>query len=1032
MTLKHSILAFILCVFAAKAADAQSYRTQFLDESDGLHERFIYTIDQDEEGFLLAGTSNGLYRYDGFSFQRYDESNGLAAPFITASLAFDGAMYFGHTTGELTRYQSGVCEPLSTDSLLNGRVLSMAALDEKLWVLGQGSQLLSWNGTFEVEKLVLDGAMARELIVWKQRLLVATDLGVAEVNPQSREATFLDDTFGESITAMRVLSDGRLLLALEENGLAYLTEENTLDQIESITPPQGWLVNALAEDHTGRWWLATNGNGVHLVASPDEDEQLLTHPHLTEGELPLSIRSLLIDREGNAWLGTNGEGLIMMSQQAFAIHRFCDEEECSIDAIYKDGSQLWLASDDKLFECNMQLDTLSCLTTENGLPDVKVSAMLRDASGRQWIGTAGAGLYYRDVATENFQLFELPGDRLNRKINALLSVGGLLYVATDFGIYQISKGQVRSHLTMRSGLPHNVVNTLFKDSRGRIWVGTHNTGLTYLESGVIQNIRLPIQKLVDAFAFTEDHEGAIWVGTDGIGVVRLTDNDIRIYDRSDGLFSTYCYGLTTDAEGTVWIAHRSGISRMDKKRERFEVFDEEDLDDRMLIPDCLTATEDGKILFGTNSGLLTYDIRFSPDVQVAPRVNLRFVNVSDSLYPVKESIDLPYGTYRIDFGFVGLNYRDPQKVRYRYLLEGHDLDWSEPVPDDQVRYSRLAPGDYTFRVKAYDVNGYGSEEEATVELSIRFPFWEQWWFYIVSMAFTFLLIWFIIRQRERVLRLNQERLQRELDLRTREVVEKKELLEIKNKDITDSIRYAKNIQKAMLPEPDILSHFFRDSFVFFKPRDIVSGDFYWTERFGNKVLVACADCTGHGVPGAFMSVIGTVLLNDSSRNNTVWSPDDLLYTLDEKLTSMLYREQSAFSVQDGMDISIVEYDFDTQVLRMSSARRPIIVYSNGERFEFKGDRNSVGGAEQSDAKNFTLHEMKLSPGDSFYQFSDGIADQFGGPKGKKLKKRGVLELFDEVVDRSMHDQYKHLRNAFIDWKGKHPQIDDIIVVGVRV
>ncbi|MEO0405422.1 MAG: SpoIIE family protein phosphatase, partial [Bacteroidota bacterium] len=343
----------------------------------------------------------------------------------------------------------------------------------------------------------------------------------------------------------------------------------------------------------------------------------------------------------------------------------------------------------------------------------------------------------------------------------------------------------------------------------------------------------------------------------------------------------------------------------------------------------------------------------------------------------------------------------------------------------------LGSGIYTFKVKAYNSDMVGGDLIAKIPISIQLPFWKRWWFYAVVILVLGGGIRYFIFRREQIMVENQEKLQLALDVATAEVVAQKELVEIKNKDITDSIIYAKNIQKAMLPHPDALKRYFKDAFVFYKPRDIVSGDFYWVDRFGDKIVIACADCTGHGVPGAFMSLISSVLLKGVSRLSEVSAPNQFLEQLDMELTSMLQDEDSNFSVDDGMDISVVEIDTTNNTVRMSAARRPIWIVQNGEMQEIKGDRFPIGGSSAKD-KKYTLHEMVLEEGDAIYQFSDGLPDQFGGANGKKLKKTRIVELLNKIKNLPMLQQEMAFRNLFADWKGPLEQVDDIIFMGFRV
>ncbi len=279
---------------------------------------------------------------------------------------------------------------------------------------------------------------------------------------------------------------------------------------------------------------------------------------------------------------------------------------------------------------------------------------------------------------------------------------------------------------------------------------------------------------------------------------------------------------------------------------------------------------------------------------------------------------------------------------------------------------------------------------------------------------------------------NQEYLTRELDARTKEVVEQKELLEIKNKDITDSIHYARNIQTAILPHTEVLTSSFADAFVFYEPRDIVSGDFYWIEHIGSRTIIACADCTGHGVPGAFMSLIGSVLLKEIAHNPAFTGPDQILTELHKELFQLLNGKSKEFSLEDGMDITVMEYNSETNKVRFASANRPVLHCSGGVMNEIRGDRKAIGGGgSEFRNESFSLHEIQPHTGDTIYLFSDGITDQFGGTRGKKLKRSGLIDILNPVQSKSMREQLNHVRAKFSEWKGALTQLDDVILIGIR-
>jgi serine phosphatase RsbU (regulator of sigma subunit) len=272
-----------------------------------------------------------------------------------------------------------------------------------------------------------------------------------------------------------------------------------------------------------------------------------------------------------------------------------------------------------------------------------------------------------------------------------------------------------------------------------------------------------------------------------------------------------------------------------------------------------------------------------------------------------------------------------------------------------------------------------------------------------------------------------------LDDRTKEVREQKEEIEIKNRDITDSINYAQRIQASILPSVRKLQQYFTGSFVYYAPRDIVSGDFYWFDQLPgtNKFIIVCADSTGHGVPGAFMSMIGTTLIKDICNRIDVKSPADILNILDNEIKATLNQNLEGERPNDGMDIIVVELDVATNRMRCSSAMRPFIVYQNGEQLYFKGSRNSIGGQVREE-KIFETVELQLTKGDIIYMFSDGYPDQFGGPHGKKFKMVRLRNLLKDIYEKPMEEQYNYVKSNFELWRGELSQVDDVLFMGIRI
>ncbi len=265
-----------------------------------------------------------------------------------------------------------------------------------------------------------------------------------------------------------------------------------------------------------------------------------------------------------------------------------------------------------------------------------------------------------------------------------------------------------------------------------------------------------------------------------------------------------------------------------------------------------------------------------------------------------------------------------------------------------------------------------------------------------------------------------------------DISERKEFanqLATKNQEILDSINYAQRIQNALLPSDSFLNKVFSDSFVFFKPKDIVSGDFYWFEQVGDYSIIVLADCTGHGVPGAFMSMMGSNFLSAIVTDHQITSTGDALSALNDKVKTALEREGN--TARDGMDIVMMVYNEKKGVLDFSGGNNSIFICRDGEMMKYKGDRFSIG-ADGIEDKKFIEQNIKVKEGDVVYTFTDGYKDQFGGPKGKKFMQKRLLEILTTNADKDLDEQKNILNQNLLEWMDGYEQVDDISVLGFRI
>jgi serine phosphatase RsbU (regulator of sigma subunit) len=270
----------------------------------------------------------------------------------------------------------------------------------------------------------------------------------------------------------------------------------------------------------------------------------------------------------------------------------------------------------------------------------------------------------------------------------------------------------------------------------------------------------------------------------------------------------------------------------------------------------------------------------------------------------------------------------------------------------------------------------------------------------------------------------------DLVLANKEIESQKQEIETKNKNITESIEYARNIQDGILPDPKMFLAF-KESFVFYKPKDIIGGDFYWMAQKGDVSILAVADCTGHGVPGALMSMIGHNLLNQIVNEKGISKPDEILHFLNEGIHRIFNQNKTGRRTYDGMDIALLTIDKSQSVAYFSSAMRPVFLYQKGELLKLEPNKNPIGGIEADEAV-FTLQTIPYSSGDTFYIFTDGFADQFGGPEGRKFMMRRFKELLVNLTHLPLSKQHELIELEFLSWQGLLEQVDDVLILGIRI
>ena len=616
------------------------------------------------------------------------------------------------------------------------------------------------------------------------------------------------------------------------------------------------------------------------------------------------------------------------------------------------------------------------------------------------------------------------------------STQGLPIVGADFRVYQINEDIVIASMKglFKYNEKENLVSPYDK-------LGNNFSGDEYGVLRILNN-----QESTWLSLYSNDLKKSKWQG-----VVRVVKNGKDIIETDFAFSKTIpqkaALAMYDDGDN-FWIANEKGLYKFDKtiKKDYNQPYN--------LNFMKVTTTDDSLLFAGT-----FYEIKDSI-------VYLSLKQI-DKLKPT-----LSFKDNQLTFEYSALYYEQEENTEYSYRLIGLNDKWSKWAKETKFPFTNLSPGDYRFEVKAKNI--YGTESNITsYEFTILPPWYMTFWARTLFVIAAIFLIWLIVRLNVRRLRKDKERLERIVEERTVEirmknveleqqkeeilaqrdeieaqrdhVVEQKDQIEIQHnmileqtKSITDSIHYASRIQEALLPPEEVLKEVLPEHFILYRPRDIVSGDFYWASTKNNRTIIVAADCTGHGVPGAFMSMLGISFLNEIINKFEHLHANQILNELKDSVKKSLRQTGKDNEAKDGMDMALCILDFETMQMEFSGAYNSLLLIRNNELLKYEADRMPVG-IYVKDRGSFTNHIIDMKEGDNFYIFSDGYPDQFGGATGSKLMIKRFKKLLLENHQKSAKQQKETLENYLNEWQAykdedgkKYRQLDDILVIGMKV
>lgn len=709
---------------------AQRYPFKHYSTGDGLLLGAVTAIHQDSQGYIWFGTLNGASRFDGESFTSLTIANGLSDNAVRAIYEDrSGSLWFGTERGLNRKQGDKITHYTTKEGLINDRINMM--LQDKsgaLWIATPGGL-----SKFEGEKFINYTSSAG---------LPPADISV-------------------------VLQDqsGHLLAIGRTGGISQLTGATFKHWEPALRWPNAAVLDA-REDAEGNLWVATQ-EGLLKIS----EGKATTYTN-SSGLGSNRVNCILIDVKGVAWAGTDGGGLSKMAGRRFITFTARNGlANNRIHAIMQDAEgNLWVGTD--AGATRLPGDWFANYTSEFGLIDNNVWAIHEDKSGNVWIGTA-AGL--SQLSQGRFVSYTTADGLADNRVRAILEDReGDLWVGTDGGLVRL-RGSLAVPYTTEAGLVGNQVRVLLEDRDGSIWIGTHDRGISQFSNGRFVNYStdngLPNNRI---HGLAQDAHGAIWIATDGAGLVEFSGGKFTAYTSANGLLSNNLTCLTIDRAGNIWVGTNGrGVSQFSGGQftnfttekglsddriyfalegakgelwfgtgrgvdryagQRFKTYTVADgLAGNTVNPNAAMRDQFGTFWFGTIFGLSQYNPEQSLDLTTPPPVYLTRVLAANKDKSLAANQSFSHSENYLSFRFHGLSYRAPDRLRYQYMLDGLDKDWSEATSARSVQYTALQPGQYIFRVRALTMDGVASATPATFAFTLQPPFWRTWWFLVLVL-----------------------------------------------------------------------------------------------------------------------------------------------------------------------------------------------------------------------------------------------------------------------------------------------------------
>ncbi len=1050
--------------------NAQKYYFDHFGIKQNLSNSDVYVISQSTDGNVWIGTKSGISSFDGLKFNNFFSENGTAENGMKAIYQDTvGGVWFGHVGGGLTYYIDGKFYDRSIDRV-SADITSIGGDSEgRLWISTYNDGVFRINNLYDNPSLFkvdhfagaegLSDRVSNICYTKTYGLLFITDYGVKYWDKEKNSFGYIKNLikgWPEYFPVITVIEDNdeSLWVGTYNGGLYHFMNNGQKVQVYDHRDglAKNWI-SYLYQDRKNTIWVGTWGGGITTIS----DGKLKTFNN-ENGLAASKIRCVFEDYEGNILIGSRNNGIFVYKGGAFEhFTEFPSEHAVHVTSICENKNECWFGSESGLWIFNdngskPEYKHISA-STERNLKSDNIRFLINDKQKDIWIGTWGGGVSTYNKKNRRFEYNFLVNryvmDASNGNVSAMtIDHDNNLFIGASEGLiyYEIDNRKI-DFLTQTNGLAGNDITALFTSSDGTVWIGSRGKGLSTIKGANIKTVPLDISFTATCFAETKD--SAIWVGTEGRGVIIIKDGKLQktLSDKS-GISSGLISALIADSNN-VFIGTPKGLFEYSDKLKRVIYYGEkEGFSGVEVRSNAVYKNRNGEIYFGTSDGATRMNLSKLRFNKYPPKITISQVQVDLENQSLNKVAVLGYTYNSLIINYKAICISDAEKVRYKVMLEGADKSWQPITKQSFASYPSLSPGEYTFKVLAMNNSGVWNTKPASFSFVIKPPFWKTLWFYGIVAASLGVLMIVFIKVRERKLKTEKAILESRVAMRTTQIWEKNNLLAKKNKDITDSINYARRIQSALMPSKEKISAELEHSFVFYRPKDIVSGDFYWFAKENNQILIAAADCTGHGVPGAFMSMISISSLNKIVKENHITKPGQVLNQLrKDVIDNMAQGTGGQWDSKDGLDIALLNINKEKQQVEYAGAYNSLYIIKEKEfdendilydfkysvyknrLIEVKAERMPIGISERMN-KEFITKTIKIEKGDLLIISTDGYIDQFGGENGKKLMSRKFKDILLELNGKNQVEMQKLLKIRFNQWIGDYEQIDDVLVIGI--